>query len=81
MRGRSITIAAMCADIMGRTLERCSVRVEILGFTTRAWRGGESREAWINDNKPSNPGRLNDLRHIVYKGADDPGRARDATLA
>ena len=71
MRGRSITIAAMCADIMGRTLERCSVRVEILGFTTRAWRGGESREAWINDNKPSNPGRLNDLRHIVYKGADD----------
>jgi cobaltochelatase CobT len=71
MRGRSITIAAMCADIMGRTLERCSVRVEILGFTTRAWRGGESREAWINDNKPSNPGRLNDLRHIVYKSADD----------
>ncbi|MEC8143939.1 MAG: cobaltochelatase subunit CobT, partial [Pseudomonadota bacterium] len=71
MRGRSITIAAMCADIMGRTLERCSVRVEILGFTTRAWRGGESREAWINENKPSNPGRLNDLRHIVYKGADD----------
>jgi cobaltochelatase CobT len=71
MRGRSITIAAMCADIMGRTLERCSVRVEILGFTTRAWRGGESREAWINDNKPTNPGRLNDLRHIVYKSADD----------
>jgi cobaltochelatase CobT len=71
MRGRSITIAAMCADIMGRTLERCSVRVEILGFTTRAWRGGESREAWINDNKPSNPGRLNDLRHIIYKAADD----------
>jgi cobaltochelatase CobT len=71
MRGRSITIAAMCADIMGRTLERCSVRVEILGFTTKAWRGGESREAWINANKPANPGRLNDLRHIVYKSADD----------
>jgi cobaltochelatase CobT len=77
MRGRSITIAAMCADIMGRTLERCSVRVEILGFTTRAWRGGQSREDWINANKPSNPGRLNDVRHIVYKSADDPwSRAR-----
>ena len=76
MRGRSITIAAMCADIMGRTLERCSVRVEILGFTTRAWRGGESREAWINDNKPANPGRLNDLRHIVYKVPTILGRAR-----
>ena len=77
MRGRSITIAAMCADIMGRTLERCSVRVEILGFTTRAWRGGQSREDWINANKPSNPGRLNDIRHIVYKSADDPwSRAR-----
>ncbi len=71
MRGRSITIAAMCADILGRTLERCSVRVEILGFTTRAWRGGQSREKWINDGKPLNPGRLNDLRHIVYKAADD----------
>lgn len=71
MRGRSITIAAMCADIMGRTLERCSVRVEILGFTTKAWRGGESRETWINANKPANPGRLNDLRHIIYKSADD----------
>ena len=71
MRGRSITIAAMCADILGRTLERCSVKVEILGFTTRAWRGGQSREKWINDGKPSNPGRLNDLRHIVYKAADD----------
>ena len=77
MRGRSITIAAMCADIMGRTLERCSVRVEILGFTTRAWRGGQSREDWINANKPSNPGRLNDIRHIIYKSADDPwSRAR-----
>ena len=71
MRGRSITIAAMCADILGRTLERCSVKVEILGFTTRAWRGGQSREQWINAGKPSNPGRLNDLRHIIYKAADD----------
>jgi len=72
MRGRSITIAAMCADILGRTLERCSVKVEVLGFTTRAWRGGQSRERWIAAGKPSNPGRLNDLRHIIYKGADDP---------
>jgi len=71
MRGRSITIAAMCADILGRTMERCSVRVEILGFTTRAWRGGVSREHWINEGKPSNPGRLNDVRHIIYKAADD----------
>ena len=74
MRGRSITIAAMCADILGRTLERCSVKVEILGFTTRAWRGGQSRERWIQAGKPSNPGRLNDLRHIIYKAADDPWR-------
>ncbi len=74
MRGRSITIAAVCADILGRTLERCSVRVEILGFTTRAWRGGQSREEWINAGKPANPGRLNDLRHIVYKAADDTWR-------
>ena len=74
MRGRSITIAAVCADILGRTLERCSVRVEILGFTTRAWRGGQSREEWINAGKPASPGRLNDLRHIIYKGADDPWR-------
>ncbi len=72
MRGRSITIAAMCADILGRTLERCSVRVEVLGFTTRAWRGGQSRERWIAEGKPSSPGRLNDLRHIIYKAADDP---------
>jgi len=77
MRGRSITIAAMCADILGRTLERCSVRVEVLGFTTRAWRGGQSREQWINEGKPANPGRLNDLRHIIYKAADDTwGRSR-----
>ncbi len=74
MRGRSITIAAMCADILGRTLERCAVKVEILGFTTRAWRGGQSREKWIRDNKPGSPGRLNDLRHIIYKAADDPWR-------
>jgi cobaltochelatase CobT len=74
MRGRSIAIAAMCADILGATLERCSVKVEILGFTTRAWRGGQSREDWITAGKPSQPGRLNDLRHIVYKAADDPWR-------
>ncbi len=74
MRGRSIIIAAMCADILGRTLEHCSVKVEILGFTTRAWRGGQSREKWIMNGKPANPGRLNDLRHIVYKSADEPWR-------
>ena len=74
MRGRSIAIAAMCADILGRTLERCGVKVEILGFTTRAWRGGQSRELWIQQGKPVSPGRLNDLRHIVYKAADDPWR-------
>ena len=74
MRGRSITIAAMCADILGRTLERCGVQVEILGFTTRAWRGGQSRERWIAAGKPAAPGRLNDLRHIIYKAADDSWR-------
>jgi cobaltochelatase CobT len=74
MRGRSITIAAMCADILGRTLERCNVKVEILGFTTRAWRGGQSRELWLQQGKPSQPGRLNDLRHIIYKSADMPWR-------
>ena len=74
MRGRCITIAAMCGDILGQTLERCSVRVEILGFTTCAWRGGQSREEWINQGKPSHPGRLNDLRHIIYKSADDTWR-------
>ena len=74
MRGRCITIAAMCGDILGQTLERCSVRVEILGFTTCAWRGGQSREEWINQGKPSHPGRLNDLRHIIYKAADDTWR-------
>lgn len=74
MRGRSITIAAMCADILGRTLERCSVKVEILGFTTRAWRGGQSRELWLQQGKAAQPGRLNDLRHIIYKAADMPWR-------
>ena len=70
MRGRPITIAAICADILSRTLERCSVKVEILGFTTKNWKGGKSREEWNKNNKPKNPGRLNDLRHIIYKGAD-----------
>jgi cobaltochelatase CobT len=70
MRGRPITIAALCADILSRTLERCSVKVEILGFTTKNWKGGKSREAWNKVDKPKNPGRLNDLRHIVYKSAD-----------
>lgn len=74
MRGRPITVAATCADILGRTLERCGVKVEILGFTTRAWKGGQSREAWLQANKPPNAGRLNDLRHIVYKSADAPWR-------
>ncbi|MBT3787918.1 MAG: cobaltochelatase subunit CobT [Alphaproteobacteria bacterium] len=74
MRGRPISVAAMSADILARTLERCSVRVEILGFTTRAWKGGQSREKWLADGKPANPGRLNDLRHIVYKSADEPWR-------
>tara|TARA_B100000965_G_scaffold389768_1_gene395853 strand:+ start:481 stop:2286 length:1806 start_codon:yes stop_codon:yes gene_type:complete len=70
MRGRPITIAALCADILSRTLERCSVKVEILGFTTKNWKGGKSRETWTKIDKPKNPGRLNDLRHIIYKGAD-----------
>ena len=70
MRGRPITIAAICADILSRTLERCSVKVEILGFTTKNWKGGQSRELWNKKNKPKSPGRLNDLRHIIYKGAD-----------
>ncbi len=74
MRGRPISIAAICADVLARTLERCSVKVEILGFTTRAWKGGQSREAWLNDGRPQQPGRLNDLRHIVYKSADAPWR-------
>ena len=70
MRGRPITIAAICADILSRTLERCSVKVEILGFTTKNWKGGQSREFWNKEGKPKTPGRLNDLRHIIYKGAD-----------
>ncbi len=74
MRGRPITVAATCADILARTLERCGVKVEILGFTTRAWKGGQSREAWLQANKPASPGRLNDLRHIIYKSADAPWR-------
>ncbi len=74
MRGRPISIAAISADILARTLERCGVKTEILGFTTRAWKGGQSREAWLADGKPQNPGRLNDLRHIIYKQADEPWR-------
>ena len=74
MRGRPITVAAMCCDILARTLERCGVKVEILGFTTRAWKGGQSRERWVQEGKPRNPGRLNDLRHVVYKAADQPWR-------
>ncbi|WP_425907729.1 cobaltochelatase subunit CobT [Nitrobacter sp. TKz-YC02] len=74
MRGRPITVAATCADILARTLERCGVKVEILGFTTRAWKGGQSREAWLAAGKPVTPGRLNDLRHIIYKAADAPWR-------
>ncbi|MDC0196056.1 cobaltochelatase subunit CobT [Gammaproteobacteria bacterium] len=74
MRGRPISVAAMSADIISRTLERCAVKVEVLGFTTRAWKGGQSREDWVAASKPANPGRLNDLRHIIYKGADAPWR-------
>jgi cobaltochelatase CobT len=74
MRGRPIAIAAICGDILARTLERCGVQTEILGFTTRGWKGGQSREAWLAANRPPNPGRLNDLRHIVYKRADEPYR-------
>jgi cobaltochelatase CobT len=74
MRGRPISIAAICADVLARTLERCQVKVEILGFTTRAWKGGLAREAWLNAGRPAAPGRLNDLRHIIYKQADAPWR-------
>ena len=74
MRGRPIMVAAVCADVLARTLERCGVKVEILGFTTRAWKGGQSRDKWIKEGKPAQPGRLNDLRHIVYKAADAPWR-------
>ncbi|WP_135503516.1 cobaltochelatase subunit CobT [Roseovarius aestuariivivens] len=80
MRGRPISIAAICADVLARTLERCSVKVEILGFTTRAWKGGLSREAWLNEGRPQLPGRLNDLRHIIYKSADAPMRRTRTNL-
>ena len=80
MRGRPITIAALCADILSRTLERCSVKVEILGFTTKNWKGGLSRELWNKNNKPKNPGRLNDLRHIIYKSADTHWRQSKKNL-
>ena len=80
MRGRPITVATMSADILARTLERCSVKVEILGFTTRAWKGGQSREKWLAGGKPANPGRLNDLRHVVYKPADAPWRRARKSL-
>ncbi|HZA02413.1 MAG TPA: cobaltochelatase subunit CobT [Hyphomicrobiaceae bacterium] len=81
MRGRPIMVAACCADILARTLERCGVKVEILGFTTRAWKGGQSREQWLAAGKPPNPGRLNDLRHIIYKAADAPWRRTKRNLA
>jgi len=74
MRGKPISVAAICADILSRTLEKCSVKVEVLGFTTKHWKGGQSREKWTNNNKPVSPGRLNDLRHIIYKSADTPWR-------
>lgn len=80
MRGRPISIAAICADVLARTLERCQVKVEILGFTTRAWKGGQSREAWLAAGRPPQPGRLNDLRHIIYKSADTPWRRVRANL-
>lgn len=80
MRGRPIAIAAMCTDILARTLERCGVKVEILGFTTRAWKGGKSRDLWIQNSRPPYPGRLNDLRHIIYKAADAPWRRTNKNL-
>jgi len=80
MRGRPISVAAICADILSRTLERCSVKVEVLGFTTKNWKGGKSREKWNLENKPKNPGRLNDLRHIIYKSADKPWRQSKKNL-
>tara|TARA_Y100000590_G_scaffold349088_1_gene400468 strand:+ start:3416 stop:5215 length:1800 start_codon:yes stop_codon:yes gene_type:complete len=80
MRGRPISVAAICADILSRTLERCSVKVEILGFTTKNWKGGKSREKWNLENKPLTPGRLNDLRHIIYKSADKPWRQSKKNL-
>ena len=80
MRGRPITVAALCSDILAKTLERCLIKTEILGFTTKAWKGGKSREKWIRKNKPPNPGRLNDLRHIIYKSGDAPLRRSKKNL-
>ncbi len=80
MRGRPISIAAICADILARTLERCNVKAEILGSTTRAWKGGRAREKWVSDGRAPKPGRLNDLRHIIYKSADAPWRRARANL-
>ena len=80
MRGRPITVAALCSDILAKTLERCLIKSEILGFTTKAWKGGKSREIWIKNGKSSNPGRLNDLRHIIYKSADAPWRRSKKNL-
>ena len=80
MRGRPITVAALCSDILAKTLERCLIKSEILGFTTKAWKGGKSREQWIKNGKVSNPGRLNDLRHIIYKSADTPWRRAKKNL-
>ena len=80
MRGRPISIAAICADVLSQTLERCDVKTEILGFTTRAWKGGQAREKWLADGRPQLPGRLNDLRHIVYKSADAPWRRARTNL-
>src|SRR3546814_21183416 len=80
MRGRPIGIAAISADILARTLERCAVKTEILGFTTRAWKGGQSREAWLAAGRPPAPGRLNDLRHIIYKKPDEPWRRARKSL-
>ena len=80
MRGKPISVAAICADILSRTLERCGVKVEILGFTTCHWKGGSSRELWMKKNKPTFPGRLNDLRHIIYKSADMPWRQSKKNL-
>ena len=81
MRGRPIMVAACCADILARTLERCGMKVEILGFTKRAWKGGQARESWLGAGKPQSPGRLNDLRHIIYKKADAPWRRAKRSLA
>ena len=74
MRGRSMTLAAICGDIIGSTLDRCNIKTEILGFTTKHWKGGEARKLWISQGSNTNPGRLNDLRHIIFKSADDPFR-------